>query len=74
MAIQQETPEKGLLMVGAVAGASFFSCLLPPLSERSDPDTLSLYREWPLLTKSPQFAGPSNAGEGDVAVRGRAGG
>ncbi len=64
MATQQENPDKGLLMIGAVAGVSFFWCFLPFSSERSDPDTPSPYGDWPLAPLLPQFAGPHNAGGG----------
>ena len=64
MATQQENPDKGLLMIGAVAGVSFFWCFLPFSSERSDPDTPSPYGDWPLAPLLPQFAGPHNAGKG----------
>ena len=33
MANQQENPDKGLLMIGAAAGASLFWCFLPFSSE-----------------------------------------
>ena len=49
MATQQENPDKGLLMIGAVAGVSFFWCFLPFSSERSDPDTPSPYGDWPVV-------------------------